>query len=214
MPSLRAKGPYVWTSWLTKLLVGDNVCEWAAWFRSQHDSWSWEKAPSTLDLDAWKMQHASKVNESRQYWEEQGYTVFTENQNWFSLPGNSATLGGKPDLIATKGNVGTIIDVKTGQQRAHHIVQVMICMYAIPKALSQFKNIAFDGKVVYADHEIDIPSSEVDDTFVENLSRLIVRLGSATPAGKVPSVFECNFCNITSADCPERMTEDSFTEDF
>ena len=38
-------------------------------------------------------------------WEGRGYTVYTENQNGFALRGRSATLGGKPDLIALRGRV-------------------------------------------------------------------------------------------------------------
>ena len=210
----RANGPYVWVTWLTKLLVGEDSCEWASWFRSQHEGWSWEKAPSTLDLDAWLMEHTQKLNEVRQQWEANGYLLSTENQNSFTLKGNAATLGGKPDLIARKDDIGTIIDVKTGQPRPSHSIQVMIYMYAIPRALGQYKDIALDGKVVYADHEIDIPAFRIDDAFIGSLSQLIVRLGSDTPARKVPSLSECGFCNITSSNCPERMTEDSFTEDF
>ena len=41
---LRQDGPYIWVTWLTKLLVGENSCEWSAWFRAQHEGWSWEQA--------------------------------------------------------------------------------------------------------------------------------------------------------------------------
>ena len=34
MALLRAGGPYIWVTWLTKLLSDENSCEWAAWFRS------------------------------------------------------------------------------------------------------------------------------------------------------------------------------------
>ena len=182
MAQLRANGPYIWVTWLTRLLVGENSCEWAAWFRSQHESWSWSKVPSTFDQAAWQMDHTTKLNETRQYWEEQGRTVLTEAQNSFVLRGKTAALGGRPDLIAWKGGDGTVIDVKTGQPSPAHSVQVMIYMYAIPRALRQYNGIAFNGKVVYVDHEVAVPSSAVDETFIANLSELIRRLASVSPA--------------------------------
>ena len=75
-----------------------------------------------------------------------------------------------------------------------------------------------DGKVVYPDHEAYIPSFALDDTFIDNFSELIQRLASHDPARKVPSKLECSFCNITSADCKERVetdiTSDAETDDF
>ena len=218
MAQIRSNGPYIWVTWLTKLLVGENSCEWSAWFRAQHEGWSWEKAASSFDLAEWQMKHTAKLNECRQQWEAQGFTVFTEAQNHFSLRGTSAALGGRPDLIAWKDGAGTIIDIKTGQARPSHSVQVMLYMYAIPKALGQYRGIRFNGKVVYADHETDVPASAVDDIFVENMSQLIRRIASETPARRVPSRMECGFCDIASADCNERAADDSLdegaTEDF
>ena len=212
MPQLRTNGPYMWVTWLTKLLVGENSCEWAAWFRSHHEGWSWSKVPSTFDQATWQMAHTAKIIESRHQMEEQGYTVFTENQNSFVLRGRSAALGGKPDLIARKGEVGTVIDVKTGQPSPSHSVQVMLYMYAIPRALGQYKGVTFDGRIVYTDHTVEIPESAVDDKFVANLSQLILRLASPTPARKIPSRMECGYCNITSTDCPERAADDGLLE--
>ena len=218
MAQLRAGGPYIWVTWLTKLLAGENSCEWAAWFRSQHEGPSWEKVPGTFDLVGWQLKHTARINESREHWEELAYTVFTENQNRFTLRGKTASLGGKPDLIARKGDAGTIIDVKTGKPSPSHGVQVMLYMYAVPRALGQYRGVIFNGQVAYLDHVVDIPAGAVDERFMENLSRLIHRLGSGEPARKVPSRMECGYCDITAADCPERAEGDSIeegeTEDF
>jgi len=72
--------------------------------------------------------------------------------------------------------------------------------------------VTFDGKVVYKDHEIYIPSSSIDQPFIENLARLIKRVANVTPARKVPSSMECGFCDITKADCPERAAAKSQQE--
>ena len=218
MAELRANGPYVWVTWLTKLLVGENSCEWAVWFKAQHEGWSWNRIPTTYDHATWQIGHTARVSECRQRWEEQGHAVFTESQNSFVLYGRSAALGGRPDLIAWKGNSGTVIDIKTGQPSPSHSVQVMLYMYAIPKALGQYSGVTFTGRVSYPDHDIDIPSSAIDDSFVDTLAQLMVRVATVTPARKVPSRAECTFCNITREDCPERTADDDIgkgaTEDF
>ncbi len=212
MPLLRANGPYIWVTWLTKLLVGENSCEWAAWFKTQHEGGTWERIASTFDLASWQMNHTALLNEERLRWEERQYTVFTEKQNGFSLKGKTATLGGRPDLIARNGDAGTIIDVKTGNPNPSHSIQVILYMYAVPKALGQYRGVAFDGQVAYSDHVVNIPASAVDERFVENLSRLILRLSSPEAARRVPSHMECGFCEIPSAICPDRATGDSLDE--
>jgi len=209
--SVQRASPYIWVTWLTKL-VGENSCEWAAWFRAQHETWSYEKVPSTFDATTWQLNHTTLLNRIRGQLEEQGQTVFTESQNAFHLRGNVATLGGKPDLITVSGNSGTIYDAKTGKPSPSHHIQVMVYMYAVPRALGQYKGVTFDGRVVYVDQEIPIPAAAVSDTFVENLSQLIRRVASSMPARKVPSPLECGFCNLTKADCPERAAGDMMQE--
>lgn len=217
MATPRNYGPYIWVTWLTRLLTGEDSCEWASWFRSQHDGNSWEKAPSTFDLAGWQLKHTALLNTVRQEWEDKGFTVFSENQNQFHLRGKLATLGGKPDLIARRGKQGVIIDVKTGQASPSHSIQVMLYMYAIPRGLRQYKGIKVNGQVVYHDHAVPIPTSSIDDTFISNITDLVKRLASATPARRVPSSRECQFCNITSLDCPDRIDDglgEGTTEDF
>ena len=72
MPTLRRDGPYFWVTWLTKLLTGENSCEWSAWFRARHDSGSWEQVPGDFDRAGWQMAHTAMVNEARERWEGAG----------------------------------------------------------------------------------------------------------------------------------------------
>ena len=90
--------PYIWVTWLTKLLVGENSCEWAAWFRAHYTNF--RRAPDDFDSAGWQMNHTALLNEVRDRLQAEGRTVFIEKQNRFVLRGTSATLGGKPDLIA------------------------------------------------------------------------------------------------------------------
>ena len=49
----------------------------------------------------------------------------------------------------------------------------------------------------------------MNDQFIQNLGTLTRRLAAERPAPRVPSPQECRFCDITAADCPERVGEGS-----
>ena len=118
--------PYIWVTWLTKLLVGENSCEWAAWFKAHYQDF--QTVPDDFDVTAWQIKHTDLLNRVRANLEEEGKTVFTEGQNRFVLRGTVAALGGKPDLITASGTQGTIYDAKTGKPSPSHHIQVMTYM--------------------------------------------------------------------------------------
>ena len=218
MPQRRANGPYIWATWLARLLTGENSCEWAGWFKAQHESWSCTKAPSNFNQSQWMLRHTDLLNRERGRWEEQGYAVYTEGQNSFALRGNAAVIAGKPDLVAVKDSAAVIIDAKTGRPKASDAIQVALYMYALPRALARYRGFQFTGQVAYPDNDVEVPAGAVDQTFVQSLGALVRRLASETPAVRVPTPGECRFCDITAADCPERMEssepEEGTTEDF
>ena len=210
------ESPYIWATWLARLLAGESSCEWAARFRAHYQDWA--KPPSDFNSTQWMLDHTALVNEARESREKLGYKVYTEGQNAFRLRGRSATLAGKPDLIAVKNSDAVIIDAKTGKPAPSHAAQVMTYMYAVPKALEQHRGIRFQGHVIYPDGNVQIPASGLDEKFIQNLGGLIRRLASETPARRVPSGGECRFCDITKADCPDRIDgetrEEGVTGDF
>ena len=205
MAQLRSSGPYIWVTWAAKLLTGENSCEWAAWFKAQHESRSWEKVSSGFDQAGWMIKHTALVNRLRAEWEDNGYTVTAEAQNSFTLRGSAATLAGKPDLIVVRDREAVIIDAKTGKPQPSHSAQVMIYQYAVPKGLERYRELEFRGQAAYTDHVVEIPPEAVDQGFARSLSALVQRLGTDSPARWAPSVGECRFCDITRADCPERV---------
>ena len=85
-----------------------------------------------------------------------------EGQNGFQLRGSSATLAGKPDLIAKRDDEAVIVDAKTGQESPSHVVQVKIHLYAVPKALKKYRNGKISGRVTYRDHTVRVPAEAVD----------------------------------------------------
>ena len=208
----------MWVTWLPRLLSGESSCEWASWFKAQHEGSSWSRMSSDFDQTGWLLNHTALLNEQRQRWEQQGHAVLTEGQNSFNLRGSSAVLAGKPDLVARRRDQITVIDAKTGRPSPAHTAQMLIYMYALPLALERYKGLSIAGQVAYPDHLVDIPADAVDSSFVENLGGLIRRLASQMPARRVPSPAECWFCEITPADCPDRADEghpeEGTTSDF
>ncbi len=95
----------------------------------------------------------------------------------------------------------------------------MIYLYAIPKALERFRNAKLSGQVTYRDHTVRITADSVNDQFVQNFGVLIRWLAHDTPPRRTLSPQECRFCDISNADCPERMNinpqaAEGNTEDF
>ena len=102
--------------------------------------------------------------------------------------------------------------MKTGQDSPSHIVQVMIYLYAIPRALERYRTLKLRGQASYGDHTIRVPEETVNDQFIQNLGALIRRLAADKPPARVPSKQECRFCDISAVDCPERVDEGSESE--
>ena len=204
MPQPR-EHPYIWATWLPRLLTGENSCEWAIWFKAHYQDWT--RQPSDFDQAQWLLDHTPLVNERIRNWEVGGYDVNVEAQNRFELRGSTATLAGRPDIIARREDDSVVVDAKTGHDSPSHAVQVMIYLYAVPKALQRYQNARLRGQVTYRDHTVRVPAEAVDETFVQNLGALIRRLSADEPARRVPSRQECRFCDITAADCPARVEE-------
>ena len=100
----RREHPYIWASWLTRLLTGENSCEWAVWFKAHHQDWT--KVPSDFNQAQWMLNRTSLLNEQKTQWEARGQDVYVEGQNSFRLRGQSATLAGRPDLIVVRNHDG------------------------------------------------------------------------------------------------------------
>ena len=116
--------PYIWVTWLSKLLVGDDSCVWSSWFRAHFQDFR-KGDGSSPDLVRWKMAHTRLLRQITDALRAGGHALTTEDQNLFRLTGKSgATLAGKPDLIATApdGSV-TVYDAKTGSKKASDAAQ-------------------------------------------------------------------------------------------
>src|ERR1700674_2124867 len=95
--------PYVWVSWITKLLSGEASCVWSAWLRAHYQT---AKAPNNFDMGSWQMDHTSMIRKAMSEYGEEGFEIHTEGENLFALKGKTGILSGKPDVVAIKGTEG------------------------------------------------------------------------------------------------------------
>ena len=106
-----------------------------------------------------------------------------------------------------------MIDCKTGQQRNSDVTQVKLYMLALPLANEQHRGRVFRGEVQYKDSTVPIPCEAIQD------SELISSLNEAMKICTLEkdqnihhlacaSYGECRFCDLTQADCKNRVDRD------
>ena len=185
------------------------MCEWEPWFKTQHDGKSWPRAHSDFNRNRWIMEHNALLRAERIRLQSEGATVRVEEQNKFWLDGNVATLSGTPDLVSLQDGNVVIHDIKSGEPHVSHVSQVMLYMWAFPYARREYRGLPISGRVVYPDHAIDVPSSAIDHVFRERVVSLIRLVSDSDQIpDRTPSFSECRFCDITSANCPDRIEEE------
>ena len=202
-PAAKRSNPFIWVSWLSKLMAGEKQCEWACWFRSHY---IWEKLPSGLDLAKWTADHTQLLRARKAELEAEGFTVYAEDQNSFTLKGTDGIeVSGKPDLVAIRGEEAYVEDCKTGTPRHSDHFQVLVYMLALPYVEGHCKGRKLEGRLVYGNTIVDVPASKIDADLKELFRKTVLAIGGSEPAPKVPSWGECRYCDISKADCPERI---------
>lgn len=190
-------GPYLWVSWLTKILAGEQHCEWAVWFQAHFQGF--DKVPDSGNLGVWTVEHTARVKERAKELTAEGYAVMIENQNKGTYKTKKGvTIQYKPDIVARKNGTGKVVDVKTGEPRNSDTVQVLLYM-----AMSRCP----EGEVYYSRTKTAVPLNleMITPSFVQNVEEALDRLSADAPAERVPSREECRFCKITSSDCVDRI---------
>ena len=209
------KEAWCWTTWITGLIAGDDVCRYAAWFKAHFQAYV--KKASTFDLDKWKADHADVVRAVVAKLVAEGWTVTVEGQNKFQVKGEYGVLSGKPDIVAVRqgfveGESRTearIIDVKTGRQKASDRAQVTTYLAAMPRQRPELGMADhFDGAVYYitvADDgtfdldTLEIVEVDVDKAMVSRVWREARLATSDAEPEATPSPEECTYCDIV--DC-------------
>lgn len=202
-PAAKRSNPFIWVSWLSKLMAGEKQCEWASWFRSHY---IWEKLPSGLDLAKWTADHTQLLRARKAELEAEGFTVYAEDQNSFTLKGTDGIeVSGKPDLVAIRGEEAYVEDCKTGTPRHSDHFQVLIYMLSLPHVEGHCKGRRLEGRLIYNNAIVDVPSSKIDADLKALFRKAVLAIGGPEPPEKVPSWGECRYCDISKADCPERI---------
>jgi hypothetical protein len=201
----RRKSPYIWVTWLSKLMAGEQTCDWMGWFKTHHQDF--DKVPSDFDLAKWTMQHNQLLRELRQDLELESTEQYMENQNGFKYTFGGATISGKADLICHFGDGSICVyDAKTGKERISDQLQVMIYMHLLPLSHERYLGKSLKGCVVYnLDKRIEIRAAAIDKKFIDGLHYYLDILLREDPPGRAPSKSECRFCDIPKSECPERV---------
>jgi len=194
--------PYVWVTWITRLLAGEANCEWALWFRAHY---KYEKLPPETDFAVRNARHAELVRNRIMELEADGFTVYQEDQNTFSLPGRVVTLGGRPDIIAVKGELGLVVDCKTGVKKNSDHFQILTYMLVLPLVNAVCKGRSLSGEITYSDHAVRLSPGDLDSEVRRLITTVLRRAGDVEPSRRVPGYSECRFCDISKADCADRV---------
>jgi len=202
----RRSEPYIWVTWLTKLLAGESQCEWSAWYRAHHKDY--EKVPSDFDVATWTVEHTDLVNSRREQLLDEGYDVYVEEENAFKRVGKTGiVVSGKPDILAIRNGKGVIEDCKTGRPRASDQLQVLVYMLLLPIGNPRCEGVKLSGRVTYKTRSVEIPSSGLDDEFKGRFVELVQKVGGDKPLPKAPAWTECRWCDIGPSDCLYRVNE-------
>lgn len=195
--------PYIYVTWITGLLAGDDQCRWAAWFRAHFQHQKVERTDGTLAK--WKAEHSEMVDARVASLIADGYQAYLEAQNKFTLPGKAATLSGVADIVATRDRDGLVVDCKSGKPRDKDFWQVCIYLLVLPLVHQACKDRRLVGEVQYRDHSLLIQPEEFTPAMRERITAQIRETGNPTPPARIASFRECQFCNIGRSDCPDRI---------
>lgn len=198
--------PYVWVTWLTGLVSGDKRCWWSAWFRAHFQDYEKRPDADANRLSRWKAEHAQMVGEEAVALRNAGWAVTIEDQNMIRVQGETATVGGKPDLVATLGGAAHVVDCKTGKPRDADYWQVVTYLALLTLPRGRLAGISVSGGVVYRDSIARQISGEDAAASAPRVFAAVRTVAAEAEPARVPSVAECAFCDI--ACCPDRIVGD------
>jgi hypothetical protein len=202
--TVKRNQPYIWVTWLSKIMAGEQACLWASWFKAHYQDYA--KVPSNFDLARWNLEHTRLLIRTRGELSARGADVRVEGQNAFKYRHKSGVLlAGKPDILAIEDDDVVVIDCKTGRPRVSDQLQVQVYMAVLPACFPKLSGYPVRGSVVYEDHAVDIPPCAVDGRFSKHLDYFVNLLASEAPPPRAPNARECQFCDITEVDCLSRV---------
>ena len=191
--------PFIWASWLARVMSGRVSCEWQYWFQTHHRLRS--KQPSSFDALGWQIGHTRLLSEVRREASARDIRPQIEFSISFELPEVDAKIAGKADCLIVDGSDVTVLDCKTGNVHQSDQVQVMIYMYGLA-TYPQFARSRIRGQVIYRDERVEIPY--LPEHFEADLIYFARALATGERPLRQPGP-DCSFCSIAAIDCPERV---------
>ena len=194
--------PYVWVSWLTRLLAGENACVWKAWYKAHYKVPKDESPEREAFFAEQTIKHDAIQDVREKELKDAGYTVKREEQGEFKLRGSKGDLAGKPDLVGMNATEALIVEVKSGKQRESDAWQVLIYWFALSLDWLKGSNLRIRGEVAYKGGvtrkvEALTPQSHAK---IADLLKLVT--GDEEPL-RTPGKWDCEYCDIQS--CPDRF---------
>jgi hypothetical protein len=199
----RRDGCYIWATWLASVLSGSNACVWSAAFKSH---FKYDKIPDpSFDSAAYSADHQALVMQHVDRLSRDGWACAVEEANAFRIVGETATLAGKPDIVAQRDRDVLIVDTKTGKKRDDHWWQVLVYMAAWPLwAPTDVQGKTLRGEVAYRTESIDIAAQECGKARRAEIWGMVKTLAAIQDLAPTPSPRACRFCDIPIEDCPSR----------
>lgn len=214
MPDTKRSKPYVWPTWITKLLSGEDKCWWKSWYRAHH-KYDKREDPDRTRLDAWTKEHDEMVERRAARLRSKGRVVHVEEEAAFKIEGRDGILAGKPDIVSVDPatNDHDVIDAKSGKKRQADLWQLWIYLYALPRSWVQGAAVKIRAFVEYKDGLAPVPP--LDDRRTKAIVDAVRLVTGPTEPKRVPSARECAWCDVAA--CPERVdkaTQVHETKDF
>lgn len=211
------KFPYIWVTWITGLLAGDDLCQWAAWFKAHNQGYDKRARSDGALLVQWKAAHAEQVRDRAAQLQAEGWLVFLEQQNRLRLRGHVAELAGAADIVAVKMPAegagpkapveALIVDVKSGKERDKDVWQVFVYMRFLPlvhDVLRHYQDrLVLHGEVRYPNGSVEFNGKSINEKSQARIKAVIQTVAGVDQPRRVPSESECLYCDI--AQCPDRI---------
>lgn len=200
--TLRRK-PYVWASWITKLIAGEEKCWFKAWYKALHRYEKLLDPERESFLAQWTKTHDAMTKKRAARMKADDWVVKAEDEGQFTLSGKNADLGGKPDIVGIRDGQALIIDEKSGKRRESDRWQVTIYMFALPLSWLP-KDLKVAGEVEYKDGIEQV--ERLTDARVDRIAQAMKRITDReNPPRAVPSARECERCDVAA--CTERYVK-------
>src|SRR5690606_30645947 len=120
MTAVPRRRPYIWVTWLARVMSGEVWCHWQYWFQTHHILK--DRQPSDFDSIAWNIEHTRLLTELRREVARPGVRMHTEFEFRIQVPPDDTTVAGKIDCRVDVGESLVVYDCKTGQPRVAHRV--------------------------------------------------------------------------------------------